>query len=260
MDTLKLQSLATDLVNFANVPNPYVSSEDASTEPDDDQSDPEVLENVYISQDSNSNNSFISLPLGQGSPIIQNRLVSSPSPPTARRSSTTDVLLDLSCDVLPPIPPAPLLTTLSPRRPPVISCPTGTCDEQSIANNLPLVEDDVFLDPFDDGIDQVFIDHPSPAVNPENYPIMFRLIETDLSLEASPVIQQEEEAVPVPPPPDIDQDRPRRSLHRVDYRSLHMYGREGENAWLPQLQTWQEGDEKYPQEEREDRDDRGAPE
>ena len=259
MDTFKLQSLATDLVNFANVPNPYVSSEDASTEAADDQSDPEVLESVYVSDDSNSNSSLKSLPLGQGSPVIQNRLVTSPSPPTARKSSTTDVLLDLSCEVLPPSPTAPLLPTLSPRRPPVISCPTGTCDEQSITNNLPLVEDDVFPDSSDDVIDQVFIDNPSP-VTPENYPIMFRLIETDLSLAASPVIQQEEEAVPVPPPPDIDQDRPRRSLHRVDYRSLHMYGREGENAWLPQLQTWQEGDEKYPQEEREDRDDRGAPE
>ena len=94
MDTVELQSLVRKLVNFANMPNPNDSSDEASTEVNDDQSDPEVLESVNISDDSNAT-SFVSLPLGQGSPNVQNLLANSPSPPTARRSSTTDALLDL---------------------------------------------------------------------------------------------------------------------------------------------------------------------
>ena len=38
-----------------------------------------------------------------------------------------------------------------------------------------------------------------------------------------------------------------------------MYGREGKDAWFPQLQTRQEGDKEGTQEEMEDRERRGAP-
>ena len=217
------------------------------------------MKGAHISDESNTS-SFTSIPLGQGSPIYQNLLASSPSPPTARRSSTTDVLLDLSCEVLPSIPAAPLLPTLPPRRTSVISCPTGTCDEQSIAKNLLPVGDDVFLEPVVDVIDQVPNGNNSPAVHRENYPILFNFLETVPSPSVSPVDQQVEEPVPVPPPPDIgEQHRPQRSLRRVDYRSLHEFGREGQDAWLPQLQTRQEGDKEDPLEEMEDRESRGAP-
>ena len=260
MDTLALQSLARKLVNFSNVSNPNVSSDEASTEVNDDQSGPEVLEIVNISDESNAT-SFVSLPLGQGSPVVQNLRASSPSPPTARRSSTTDALLDLSHEAAPLIPVAPLLQTLSPRRPPVISCPTGTCDEESIANNLLPLDNNVFLEPSADGIDEVPIAINSPEVNRENYPILFNFLETVPSPEVNPVEQQIEEAVPVPPPPDgEDQGRPQRRLRRVDYRSLHKYGRVEENAWLSQLQTRQDGDKEGTLEEMEDREHRGAPE
>ena len=203
--------------NFTNVPNPNVSSDEASTEAKRDQSDLDVVKCVNTSDESNTR-TFISLPLDQGSPIYQN-LASSPSPPTARSSLTT-----------------------------------GTCDEQSIYNNL-LQVDDVSLEPNDDIIDQVPIGNNSPPVP---------------SPGDGPVVQQDEETVPVPPPPDIEcQDRPQRTLRRVDYRSLHgyckegegawLYGREGKDAWLPQLQTRQEGDKEGTQEEMEDGERRGAP-
>ena len=87
--------------------------------------------------------------------------------------------------------------------------------------------------------------------------------ETVPSTEVVPVDQLDEEAVPVPPPPDTDQqDRPQRGLHRVDYRSLHEYGREGEDAWFQFRQEgdWKEDTEEDIQEEMEDTEDRGAPE
>ena len=238
--------------NFTNVPNPNVSSDEASTEAKDDQSDLDVVKCVNTSDESNTR-TFISLPLDQGSPIYQN-LASSPSPPTARSSSTTDLLLDPSCEVVSRMPAAPLLPTLSPTRPSVINCPAGTRDEQSIYNNL-LQVDDVSLEPYDDIIDQVPIGNNSPPVP---------------SPGDGPVVQQDEETVPVPPPPDIEcQDRPQRTLRRVDYRSLHGYCKEGEGAWLygiegkdalfPQLQTRQEGDKEGTQEEMEDGERRGAP-
>ena len=129
-----------------------------------------------------------------------------------------------------------------------------------------------------DVIDQVPMGNNSPAVILENYPIFFKFLETVPSSE----VQQVEEPVPVPPPPNIDeqvspvnqqvevpvppppdineQDRPKRSLRRVNYKSLHEFGREGEDAWLPQLQTRQEGDKEDTLEEMEDRERRGAPE
>ena len=176
------RELYVDLVNFANVPNPNVSSNKASTEANDDQSDIDVVKSVNTSDESNTS-SFISLPLCQGSPIYHS-LVSFPSPPTARKSSTTDLLLELACDVLPRMPAAPLLPTLSPTRPSVIRCPAGTCDEQSIYNNL-LQVDDVSLEPNEDIIDQVPIGNHSPPVP---------------SPGDGPVVLQDEETVPVPPP------------------------------------------------------------
>ena len=123
----QLQSLSADLVNFANVPNRNVSSDEASTEAKRDQSDLDVVKCVNTSDESNTS-TFISLPLGEGSTIYQS-LVSSPSPPTARSSLTTDLLRELSCEVVPPMPAAPLLPTLSPIRPSVIRCPAGIRDE-----------------------------------------------------------------------------------------------------------------------------------
>ena len=197
MDTVKLQSLVRNLVNFANVPNPNVSSDEASTEANDDQSDIDVLKSVNTSDESNTS-SFISLPLCQGSPIYHS-LVSFPSPSTARKSSTTDLLLELACEVLPRMPAAPLLPTLSPTRPSVIRCPAGTCDEQSIYSN-PLRVGDVSLEPNDDVIDQVPIDNNSPSVTPKNYLILSKFLEAVPSPGDGPVVQQDEETVPVPPP------------------------------------------------------------
>ena len=191
--------------NFTNVPNPIVSSDEASTEAKDDQSDLDVVKCVNTSDESNTR-TFISLPLDQGSPIYQN-LASSPSPPTARSSSTTDLLLDPSCEVVPRMPAAPLLPTLSPTRPSVINCPAGTCDQQSIYSN-PLRVCDVSLEPNDDVIDQVPIGNNSPAVTPKNYLILLKFLEAVPSPGDGPVVQQDEETVPVPPPPDIEcQDR-----------------------------------------------------
>ena len=86
-------------------------------------------------------------------------------------------MIDMSYEVAPLIPVVPLLPTLSPRRPSVISCPAGSCVEQFIAINL------------------------SP--------------ETVSSTEVVPVDQQGEEAVPVPPPQDTDQqDCPQRVDYR----------------------------------------------
>ena len=70
------------------------------------------------------------------------------------------------------------------------------------------------------------------------------------------------EVVPVTPPPNADyQDRPQRDLCRVNYVSLHEYGREGDDAWS---HSRREGDKKEDieedtQEEMEDTEDRGAP-
>ena len=264
----QLQSLSEDLANFAKVPNPKVSSGDASTQTNDDQSNPEVKKSVNISEESETSTST-SLPLGQDSLIYQN-LDSSPSPPTARSTSTTDLLLDMFYEFAPLIPAAPLMPTLSPR-PLVISRPAGTCDEQSITINL-LPVDDVSREPNDDVIDQVPIGNNFLAVTYENYPIFLKFLAVS-SPGDGPVVQQDEEAVPVPPPPDIDgQDRPQRHLRQVDHRSLHEYFKEGEGAWLygreskvawlpmPQLQTRQEGDREDPREEMEDGESRGAPE
>ena len=120
--------------------------------------------------------------------------------PTARNSST-DVLfidaashqvhapskppqlLDMSYKVAPFIPAAPLLST---RRPSVICCPAGTCDGQFIAINLSPV-DDVFLEPYDDVIDQVSLGNNSPDVSCENYPVFFIFLETVPSTEVVPV-------------------------------------------------------------------------
>ena len=166
-DSIKLQSLSEDLGYFANVPNPNVSSDET-------------------------------LPLGQGSTIYQS-LVSSPSSPTARSSLTTDLLRELSREVVPPMPAAPLLPTLSPIRPSVTRCPAGTRDEQSIYNNL-LQVDDVSLEPNDDVIDQVPIGNNSPTVTHKNYPIFFKFFEAVPSPGDGPVVLQDEEAVPVLPP------------------------------------------------------------
>ena len=76
-DSSQLQSLSEDLVNFGNVLNPNISSDEASTKANDDQSDPEVLENGNI----------------------------------------PDVLLDLSCEVASLRSVTPLLPTLSPQSP-----------------------------------------------------------------------------------------------------------------------------------------------
>ena len=142
------------------------------------QSDLEVMKSINISDESSTSISK-SLPLGQDTLIYQNP-ASSPSPPTTESSPTTDLLIDMSYEVAPLIPVVPLLPTLSPRRPSVISCPTGTCDEQLIAINLSPVND-VFLEHNDDVIDHVSIGKNSP--------------------EVIPVHQHDEEAVPIPPPP-----------------------------------------------------------
>ena len=154
--------------NLANVPNLNVSSDKASTKADHDQSDPEVIKSVNISDESRTSTSTS---LAQGYPIYESP-ASSPSPPTTVESSpTTDPLLDMSYNAAPLIPLAPLMPTLSKRRPSVIRCPAATCDEQFIAINLSPVND-VFLEP-DDVIDQVFQDNNYPAVNRETHPILF---------------------------------------------------------------------------------------
>ena len=191
-DTNQLRSLAKNSVICANVPKPKVSSNDASTEANDDQSDPEAVKSVNISDESRTS---------QGSLFYQNIAQSSPSPPLANSPSTTDLLLDMSYEVAPLIPAAPLLPKFSPRKPSVISCPADTGDEQVIAIN-PSPVHDIFLELNDDVIDHVFIGNNSP--------------------EVLPVLQQDEETVPFPPPPNTDhKDRPQRGLHCVDYRSLH---------------------------------------
>ena len=225
-----------NLVNFANMPmpNPNVSSDKASTK--FTQSDPEE----------SSTSISTSLPLSQDSLIYQNP-VSSPSPPTRESSPTTDLLIDMSYEVAPFITAAPLLPTLSPRRPLVISCPAGAGDEQFIAINLSPV-DDVSLEPDDDVIDQVTLGN--------NFPTVCRTVP---STEVVPVDQQDEEAVPVPPKPDTNQqDHPQRDLHCLDYRSLH---EEGEDARSQSRQEgdWKEDTEEDTQEEMEDTEDRGAP-
>ena len=191
-DTNQLRSLAKNSVICANVPKPKVSSNDASTEANDDQSDPEAVKSVNISDESRTS---------QGSLFYQNLAQSSPSPPLANSPSTTDLLLDMSYEVAPLIPAAPLLPKFSSRKPSVISCPADTGDEQVIAIN-PSPVHDIFLELNDDVIDHVFIGNNSP--------------------EVLPVLQQDEETVPFPPPPNTDhKDRPQRGLHCVDYRSLH---------------------------------------
>ena len=121
----------------------------------------------------------------------------------------------MSYEVAPLITAAPLLPTLSPRRPSVISCPAGACNEQFITINLSPV-DDVSLEPDHDVIDQVTLGN--------NFPTAYQTVP---STEVVPVDQQDEEAVPVPPKPDTDQqDHPQHDLHRLDYRFLHECGRE----------------------------------
>ena len=191
-DTNQLRSLAKNSVICAYVPKPKVSSNDASTEANDDQSDPEAVKSVNISDESGTS---------QGSLFYQNLAQSSPSPPLANSPSTTDLLLNMSYEIAPLIPAAPLLLKFSPRKPSVISCPADTGDEQVIAIN-PSPVHDIFLKLNDDVIDHVFIGNNSP--------------------EVLPVLQQDEETIPFPPPPNTDhKDRSQRGLHCVDYRSLH---------------------------------------
>ena len=87
----------------------------------------------------------------------------------------------------------------------MICCPTGTCDNQSIANNLLPLGDDVFLEPTVDVIDQAPYGNNSPAVNQDNYPIFFNFLKTVPSSEVGPIDQQVEEPVPVPHPPDFEE-------------------------------------------------------
>ena len=218
--TNQLKSLAKNFMIFAYVPNPNVSSDDASTEANDDQSDPETIKSLNISDESRTSTASTSLSLGQDSLFYQN-LASSPSPPLARNSPTTDLLLDMSYEVAPLIPETPLLSKLPPRRRSVISCPAGTGDEQFIAINLSSVNY-VFLEHNGDVIDHVSIGNNSPKV--------------------VPVHHQNEEAIPVPPPPNADhEDLPQCGLCRVDFRCLHKYAREGEDAWSQSRQEKQEG-------------------
>ena len=124
------------------------------------------MESVNISDESRASSSTF---LDQGYLIYQSP-ASSPSPPTVESSPTKDLLLDMSYNAAPLIPLAPLLPTLSKRRPSVIRCPAATYDEQFI--DLSPV-DDVFLEPNDDVIDQVSLGNKYPAVNHENHPIFF---------------------------------------------------------------------------------------
>ena len=159
---------AKNLENLTNVPNPNVSSDEASTEVDD-QSDHEVMEKVNISDESRTSTPT-SLPHSQGSLIYKNPAIY-PSPSTAEISATTDLLLDMSYKVAPLIPAAPLLRTLSPRRTSVISCPADTCDEQVIVINLsPQTVPSTEVAPVDRQDEKVIPIPPAPDTDQQDCP------------------------------------------------------------------------------------------
>ena len=108
----------------------------------------------------------------------------------------------------------------------------------------------------------------SPAVTPENYPLMFNLLKTPAiqtvpHADTADKIIEQVEPVPIPPhPPDDQQGQPLhpdnqqdRPLHpddqhgrpqrhpRVDYQSLHEYGRSGADAWSSEKKTDHQEDE-----------------
>ena len=89
MDTFKLQSLVRDSVNFANMPNPNVSSDKASVKANNDQSDPELIESVNISDESRASSSTF---LDQGYLIYQSPASSPLRPTTVESSPTTDLV------------------------------------------------------------------------------------------------------------------------------------------------------------------------
>ena len=220
MDTKRLQSLAEDLVKLVDVTKPEVSSDsscvlsenESAVEPEDSCDD--------------LSSSLSSIPLGQGSTRVPNDDLIDTAP-TARNSSTDATMLDEITDQIhtPSMPPQ--LPRIQERNQSVITCPTGTCNLNTIEEPSSIEEN---LDTFDD---EVF----SPPVTPENYPILFSFLNQTHS-EAAPrdgvdVIEanQHDAVQPPPEPPDeqaIDQfhfhdQRPRR-FPRVDYQALHEYG------------------------------------
>ena len=106
MDTFQLQSLDENLVKYANVIDPTVSSDTS-----DDQSNPEKILSSEIEHFSDDSSSCKSLPLGQASPYYtQSILIDSLMAPTARSSSTDHAWLDASFDAA-PIPNLPCYQT-----------------------------------------------------------------------------------------------------------------------------------------------------
>ena len=119
MNTKQLQSLAENLVKFANLTNPDVSS-DSSRVQSESASDPK-----HSSDEASS--TLSSIPLGQGSPkVIHDDYIDTVQ--TARNSSTDVALLDGAIEqfYIPPEPP--MLPSIPERNQSVITCPTGTCD------------------------------------------------------------------------------------------------------------------------------------
>ena len=243
MDTKQLQSLAENLVEFANLTNPEVSSDSSLVR---SESEPNSR---HSGDEHESSGTLSSIPLGQGSPkVVHEELIDNTH--TARNSSTDVALLDEVNDQIHTPSEPPQLPSIQERNQSVITCPTGTCDTKTI-DQLPSIEDNL-----DSTIDEVF----SPAVTRDNYPILFNFAAQPISQviqhDAAEVIQADhhETVQPPPEPPDYQaadqvnfQGRRPRRFPRVDYEALNEYGVQGRR-----LQGGLGG--------RRDRERRGAPE
>ena len=94
---------------------------------------------------------------------------------------------------------------------------------------------------------------------------MLNFLDTVPTPEVGPIDQQVKEAVPVPPPltlmiktlPSAGCVGLTTDLYTRE--EFWLYGQDGEDAWLPQLQTRQEGDKEGTLEEMEGGESRGAP-
>ena len=90
----------------------------------------------------------------------------------------------------------------------MITCPSGTCDEKTLPLvPPPQIDDEVFQQDDDEVSPQEFQNDDdvfSPAVTPENYPLMFNLLKTPAIQtvpHADPAEQVIEQVEPVPLPP-----------------------------------------------------------
>ena len=101
----------------------------------------------------------------------------------------------------------------------VIFCPRDTCDLSGIL-------------PYE-------LENPpaelSPRVNPENYPIMHRFVGVQEPTSKLPIGASDMHYSPPsdPPPFPISRRNLRPQEKQVVYLSLHNFGKQGEQAWMP---------------------------